>query len=153
MLPALVKCEFMKYRKPKHNHIISFLLMLVLYVLYTNLWSNIQTLNWKDATINFLHFFLKISVLLMCRLAIMNIPVHLILINNLPETPDACGLLIIKMPFMFTNSLLISDNELLRNSVKSSKRSSHGPICLICKVCQPCLFCLICYFHILICNT
>ena len=82
----------------------------------------------------------------------MNIPVHLILINNLPETPDACGLLIIKMPFMFTNSLLISDNELLRNSVKSSKRSSHGPICSICKVCQPCPF-FMPHYHILICNT
>ena len=103
--------------------------------------------------LTFFIFLLKISVLLMCRLTIMNILVHLILINNLSETPDACGLLIIKMPFMFTNSLLISDNELLWNSAKSSKRSSHGPICLICKVCQPCLFCLICYFHILICNT
>ena len=102
--------------------------------------------------LTFFIFLLKISVLLMCRLAIMNIPVHLILINNLPETPDACGLLIIKMPFMFTNSLLISDNELLRNSVKSSKRSSHGPICSICKVCQPCPF-FMPHYHILICNT
>ncbi|KAG2602355.1 CHD3-type chromatin-remodeling factor PICKLE-like isoform X2 [Panicum virgatum] len=32
-----------------------------------------------------------------------------------------------------TSSSSSSDNELLRNSVKSSKRSSHGPICSICK--------------------
>jgi len=61
------------------------------------------------------------------------------LINNLSGTLDFCGVLIFKYAiFCCLIIALISDDELLCNSVKSSTR--NGPICLICKVTRPFYF-------------
>lgn len=66
-------------------------------------------------------------------------PCIMLLINNMSGILDSCGVLIFKYVTFCCLIALISDDELLCNSVKFSTRTG-GPICLICKVRHPWFF-------------